>query len=80
MSAACEVGLNTIECEHPPVEEPTDGSGYPPVRTRCWMCGQRACRSCSKMRPWLGITKRGWRRSPKRICNDCAREYQQASD
>jgi len=61
----CEVSLNTDQCEYPILDEAEE-----PCRTRCWSCGQRACKSCSVMRPWLG--------RKHRICNDCAGEYQEA--
>lgn len=54
----CEVGLNTPECESPP------GGEFASIRTRCFACGQPACKNCSRIRRWLSFGKR-------RVCRDC---------
>lgn len=59
--ARCEVSLNDNDCEAPAnLEDPTNE-----VRTRCYRCGQRACRSCS----WIDRDPYIGRRT--RRCRDC---------
>jgi hypothetical protein len=52
----CEVLLNTAECEAPP-----QGAGS--IRTRCYACGNPACKQCSHVMPWYGRRRR--------VCADC---------
>lgn len=58
--AECEVGLNVSECENRFGER---------IRTRCYACGQTACRECSR----LTTEYRAGRRV--RLCNDCAEDH-----
>lgn len=55
---SCEVLLNSYDCECPP------GSDCAPIRTRCFSCGQKACKADSKIRPYRRYGKR-------RVCRDC---------
>jgi hypothetical protein len=57
---SCEVNLND-GCDSPPNAE-----GCLPVRSRCYRCGQRACKGCSSVE--RGIAIGGGR---ARICADC---------
>ncbi len=66
MSVLCGVNLNTVECEAPGAGDPKE---FDSIRTHCFACGLPACKSCSKMQPYLGYGRR-------RICNDCVGEYQ----
>lgn len=59
----CSVLLNTNACEAPPASAEWDDRP-PSVRTRCYQCGQPACRECSTV-----INRR-------RRCNDCQEENQ----
>lgn len=54
----CDVGLNTYECESPANSE------FKSIRTRCFACGQPACKNCSRVKRYLGFGRR-------RICRDC---------
>lgn len=71
--AACEVTLNTQECLHPPGAARGE---FGPVRTTCYQCGQRACASCSIVKPVPVPVRHQMRQiialRRRRICNDCA--------
>lgn len=66
---SCEVSLNTIECEHLPVLDDEGSRETPAVRTRCFSCGQKACKVCSRVQSYV-------RYGRKRLCNDCVGDYQ----
>lgn len=63
---ACEVTLNVQDCEHPPG---ASGDGLPSIQSRCYRCGQRACKRCSALE--LSRVRNG-RRRWIRVCRDCS--------
>lgn len=52
----CEVLLNGNDCEAPPESSLS-------IRTRCYACGQPACKACSQVVSYRGRNRR--------VCRDC---------